>query len=134
MSSENTSNTFAAHVAVWNDQHRVDGVGIWNLHVMIYQEGNAWIAQGLEVDYVAQGKSAAEVKYRFQDGFLSTINEHLRMYKGIEKFLVEPPKDVLLEMELKSEQPVHYTHVSLHVETMKLPAKIHFFTELKNAA
>ena len=129
MSSDRPETT-AAHVSLATDRHHIDGVGIWNLNVMIYQEGNFWVAQGLEIDHVTQGQSVAEVKQRFQEAFTLCLNEHLRKYHSIERFLVVPPREVLLDMEKRSENPIQYTHVSLVIETLRRTAKLNFLQQI----
>ena len=41
-------------------------VGIGNLRVLIEKEGNFWFAQGLEIDYVAQGDTMEAVQKEFR--------------------------------------------------------------------
>ena len=43
-------------------------VGIGNLRVMIMKTSTYWYAQGLEIDYAAQGETIEEVKECFQMG------------------------------------------------------------------
>ena len=119
--------TATAHVSLATERHQIDGVGIWNLHVMVTRDGDLWIAQGLEIDHVAQGSSSAEVKQLFQEGFLATINEHLKRFNSIEGMLVGAPREVLLEFDDLALRPLLYTHVSLHVEPINTPARIHYF-------
>lgn len=130
MSSD--ANFTTEHVTARTDTHVVDGVGIWNLTVMIYQEDGLWVAQGLDIDHVTQGHSAAEVKQRFQESFTATLNEHLRKYRGIQKFVIDnqPPSEVLLDMELRSVNPVRYSHVSLHIETLQKNARLNFLEQI----
>ena len=66
---------------------------------MVTRDENLWIAQGLEIDHVAQGSSLAEVKQLFQEGFLATVNEHLKRFNSIEGMLVGAPREVLLELD-----------------------------------
>lgn len=75
-----------------------DLVGVENLRVVIVRDGDYWFAQGLEIDYAAQGKNVADVKRRFQDGMCATIHEHLRMYGNIEQFLRPAPREVWKEL------------------------------------
>jgi predicted RNase H-like HicB family nuclease len=133
MSSDN-ENFAAEHVSTSTATLRIDGVGIWNLTVMIYQEGDFWIAQGLEIDHVTQGKSVAEVKQRFQEAFTASLNEHLRKYHDISRFVVTPPSEVLLDMDVRSERPVQYSHVSLHIETLQKTAKLNFLQQIPEKA
>ncbi|HEV7242727.1 MAG TPA: hypothetical protein VGQ36_26095 [Thermoanaerobaculia bacterium] len=99
---------------------RFDAVRIRNLRVLITEESpNVWVAEGLEIDYAAQGRSVAEVKQRFQDGLRATINEHLRQYRSIENLLVRARDDVFMEFQDAIEGPVLYSQVSIHVEPIE---------------
>ena len=133
MSSDN-ENFAHEHVAASTATHRIDAVGVWNLTVMIYQEGDFWVAQGLDIDHVTQGHSVAEVKQRFQEAFTATLNEHLRKHQSIQKFVVDnqPPAEVLLDMELRSVDPVRYSHVSLHIETLQKNARLNFLEQIRD--
>src|SRR6266498_1658282 len=65
----------AAHLA----HEDIEGVGIWNLSVLIVPDGEFWFAQGLEINYGTQGDSPADAQSNFQNGLLATISQHLRM-------------------------------------------------------
>ena len=43
------------------------------LRVYLGKEGKFWFAQGLDVDYVSQGKTKKEAQERFKSGLLLTI-------------------------------------------------------------
>ena len=73
-------------------------VGIGNLRVVLVQDGNAWFAQGLDIDYAAEGATLESVKNAFETGFCCTIHEHLRVYGKIDKFLKPAPVEVWKEM------------------------------------
>ncbi|MGH8247905.1 MAG: hypothetical protein ACREUU_15905, partial [Gammaproteobacteria bacterium] len=73
-------------------------VGIGNLRVILFQEGDLWFAQGLEIDYASQGDSLEDVKKQFEDGLGATIEEHLRVYGNIDKILNVAPSEVWKEM------------------------------------
>ena len=71
-------------------------VGILNLRVAIVQDGRFWFAQGLDIDYGAQGSSLDDVTEQFESGLVATIHrrhsEHLKIYGTIENVLqVAPP-------------------------------------------
>lgn len=99
-------------------------VGIGNLRVVIVQDEAAWFAQGLEIDYAAQGDSLESVKKAFEDGLCCTIHEHLRVYGTIEKFLKPAPSQVWKEMLYDTIADVNrYSQLSWHedFEAKKLP-------------
>lgn len=68
-------------------------VGIGNLRVLITRDGAAWSAQGLEIDYTAQGDSVEEAKERFANGLRATVREHLRIVGTIEPLLQVAPSE-----------------------------------------
>lgn len=88
-------------------------VGIGNLRVKITHDDGAWFAQGLEIDYAAQGSSLEDVKRRFEKGLLATIGEHLRIYGTIRKLLQPAAPEIWQELADASE--ARYSHVSIHL-------------------
>lgn len=101
-------------------------VGIGDLRVVICPDGDFWFAQGLEIDYAAQGKSFKDAKKQFGDGLSATIEQHLQIYGNIEKLLkVAPPevwKDTLLSAGAIAKR---YSTVMLyHVERQEVPYSI----------
>jgi len=75
-----------------------DHVFVKNLHVLITNDESVWVAQGLELDYAAQGDTLDEVKMAFTDGLFLTINENLKQFgdSGIQKLLVPAPPETWL--------------------------------------
>lgn len=66
-----------------------DKVFVKNLHVLISQDNSGtWFAQGLELDYAAEGSSAEDAALRFQEGLFWTLDEHLKRFDGVERLLV----------------------------------------------
>ena len=63
-------------------------------HVVIVKMRDYWFAQGLDIDYSAQGGSLQEVKERFQTGLLETVREHLNRFGTLQHFLAPPPAEV----------------------------------------
>jgi hypothetical protein len=113
---------------------RFDAVGIRNLRVLLTEEEpGIWVAQGLEIDYAAQGRSAAEVKQRFQDGLRATITEQLKHHRSIKPLLVPASDEVFLEFQAAIEGPVLYSQISFHVEPIKDGLPITYLTGTKAA-
>jgi hypothetical protein len=104
--------TTAAHASHEDGVHHA--VGIWNLHVMLLSEGDFWVAQGLEIDYVVQGDSIEDAKRNFSYGLKSTIDLNLRMYGNIEGLLSFAPNEVLQEASRSKEPLKLYSQVSMH--------------------
>jgi hypothetical protein len=103
--------------------HGTDGsthvVGIGNLKVIICQDGDSWFAQGLEIDYAANGHSLDEVKENFQTGLKGTIDLHIKAYGNIEHFLKVAPQEVWKELHSNPGRHYRYTQVSLHEDLFK---------------
>ncbi len=88
-------------------------VGIGNLRVLISQDGSLWFAQGLEIDYFAEGVSLKDVQNSFENGLSSTIREHLKLYGTIDKLLKVAPAEIWLEFYRAKTCHVH-SQVSEH--------------------
>lgn len=90
-------------------------VGIGNLRVMLFNDGDSWFAQGLEIDYFAEGNDLDDVKERFRNGLVATIDYHLKLYGDIGGILQVAPPDVW--KEFLSGTATHgrrYSQISLH--------------------
>jgi hypothetical protein len=90
-------------------------VHIGDLRVMLVHEDGCWFAQGLEIDYSAQGKTMDEAKNNFALGLKLTIREHLKMYGGIDRLLFAAPPDVWNEFATGvAVQRLFFNHSSTH--------------------
>jgi hypothetical protein len=88
-------------------------VGIGNLRVIMCEDNGIWFAQGLEIDYAANGKSLAQVKRNFEHGLAATIKLHLQAFDSIDKLLVPAPADTWKELtEIK--KSFRFSQVSVH--------------------
>jgi hypothetical protein len=105
-------------------------VAIGNLRVMIKNDGNQWVAQGLEIDYAVDGTSLSDVKNAFEQGLKFTIGEHLRIFGDFRRLLRLAPADVWDEFYAcaLNEQFTHQ-NVSLH----QIPMNLDYY-EMKDAA
>lgn len=89
-------------------------VGIGNMRVVIQQEGkHLWFAQGLEIDYAADGTTLEEVKVNFESGLCATIDLHIKAYGSIEKLLKVAPPSAWVEL-LEEGKRMRYSQVSFH--------------------
>ena len=78
-------------------QRNEDGshhVEIHALKVLLIEDGDHWVAQGLDLDYAAAGSTIADAKHRFSQGLCHTIGEHLAKYESIEKLIRPAPREV----------------------------------------
>ena len=85
------SDAEAIHISS-DDEHIV---GIGNLRVVILEENEFWYAQGIEIDYLAQGDSLEDVQKSFEIGLGATIRENLKKHESIWPMLRWAPADVL---------------------------------------
>ena len=78
--------------AIHAKQHDEHIVGIGDLRVVLIEEkAGLWFAQGLEIDYAAQGASQDDVQARFERGLTATISAHIKQYRSIDRLLVVTP-------------------------------------------
>ncbi|HEY2292403.1 MAG TPA: hypothetical protein VGM86_17030 [Thermoanaerobaculia bacterium] len=89
-------------------------VGIGNLRVMLFNDSGSWFAQGLEIDYFAEGTSLEDVKDRFRNGLVATIDYHLKLYGDIGGVLQVAPPEVWKEFLSGTVSLKRYSQVSLH--------------------
>jgi hypothetical protein len=104
--------TAAVHVKDANGEHHA--VAIWNLSVLIVPDGKFWFAQGLEIDYGAQGSSLEDAKKNFERGLAGTIGKHLQIYGNINNFLKFAPSEILREAAANKQSIKKYKQISLH--------------------
>ena len=108
----------AVHLATEQGTGHVVGIG--NIRVLINKEENVWYAQGLEIDYVAQGKTIEDVKKAFEDGLTATIHENIRVHGTIEHVLKVAPQNIWEEVLNPNVISKKFTQVSVHqIEAMK---------------
>jgi len=112
--------TMAIHVQTKDGSEHL--VGIAYLRVMLVEDDGSWFAQGLEIDYFAQGSSIEDTQRRFQDGLKETIDYHLKLYGTIEGVLRVAPQEVWDEFygSHSGGQRKLYNHVSVHFDSEKL--------------
>jgi hypothetical protein len=76
-SKKQTMPTAALHT---HDGKETHGFAIINLHVLIQNDDGSWFAQGLEIDYAAEGATIEDAKTNFENGLSATIFEHIKVY------------------------------------------------------
>jgi hypothetical protein len=106
----NAGKAGAAHIQT--GEH--EAVAIWKLSVLIVPDGDFWFAQGLEINYGAQGTSKADAQKNFQKGLLATIKQHIRVHGNIERLLQFAPDRVLKEAAQHKNSIKEFAQVSFH--------------------
>lgn len=70
-----------------------------NFRVIVKESnGGHWFAQGLEIDYAAEGTSPDDVKVRFERGLAATLSEHINRARPFERFWDPAPQEVWREV------------------------------------
>lgn len=109
--SKNKENGGSAHAVAFDD-----------LHVMIVCDSEAeWYAQGLEIDYLAQGENKEAVQKAFSKGLRATVEEHLKLHGDIVKLLRPADPDVWAEF-YRHTAGTHFTFMQIsgyELETAK---------------
>jgi len=102
----------AIHAEHKDGVHHVIGLG--NIRVLLIPDGNGWFAQGLEIDYAAQGDTLHAAKREFEDGLGATVHAHLQRTGDIKTLLNPAPREM---WELASDPSVklrRYSQVTEH--------------------
>jgi hypothetical protein len=89
-----------------------EAIAIWNLSVLIVPDENSWFAQGLEVNYGAQGNTPEEAQENFQRGLLATIRQHLRVHGDITRILKFAPSQILHRAAENRDSIKHFAYVT----------------------
>jgi len=115
------ASAMALHASDKGGLHHIVGFG--NIRVIIVPDGSVFFAQGLEIDYAAQGSTVAQVKKNFEVGLEATIQQHLKIYGNI-KGLLQPAPAVVWQELVPEKTALHnsYWHISEHtIEDSVLP-------------
>lgn len=107
-------------------------VAVLDLRVMVTQDDGLWFAQGLQVDYAAQGRSWMEVRKAFEDGLTASIDAHLRKYGHLKHFDQPAPQHVW--QEFKNAKQRAYSRITLHLHAVDFKRAEIEFIEVEKAA
>jgi hypothetical protein len=95
-------------------RHKVE-IQILDLRVLIVPEGGQWVAQGLEIDYVAYGATVNEAKANFENGLAATLQHNMEAFGTIENVLKVAPEDVWSEFwRTAPGSRNQYSQISVH--------------------
>ena len=114
--------------ALQSEHQNKDRVAIFDLSVLIVPDGKFWFAQGLQIDYCAQGNTIEEAKRNFEDGLESTIDLNVRMYGDIRNLLIPAPSEVLQEALQNKASIRVYSQVSVHETGTRWQTQLPFDT------
>ena len=88
-------------------------IGIGSLRVMLVRDGKFWLAQGMEIDYAAQGLTIQDAKKQFEAGLAATIEEHVKIHENIDLMLNPVPAELWNELtnNWKSAREFYYSQL-----------------------
>ncbi len=105
----------AAHITKNHDDGCTHTVGFGDLRVMVLEEDGIWYAQGMEVDYIAQGVTKEDAMRAFEDGLAKTIRANLEHVGHIRGLLQTADSETWGEFYSQSEDGQYfYSCVSKH--------------------
>lgn len=78
-----------------NFSYRTDsrGIHIEGLRVIVWENEDGWMAQGLEIDYAAAGNSLEDVMESFAKGLAFTLHENQKAFGSVERVLKPAPQE-----------------------------------------
>ena len=71
-----------------------DSFQIEGLRVVVWQNDDGWMAQGLEIDYAAGGVSIDDVMERFATGLALTLRENQKAFGTVDRVLKPAPEEL----------------------------------------
>jgi hypothetical protein len=118
-------------VQVCNESGDLHGVALRHIRVIIVPDGASWFAQGVDIDYAAQGESVDDAKANFERGLRATIDQHLKVYGTIKGILECAAPEILGNLVIESSaQFESYSQVSAHDIHKSLPyAQINYLLD-----
>lgn len=109
----------AVHASAATKDGSAHLVHIRNLQVVLTVRDGCWFAQGLEIDYAAEGDSLDSVKRTFEEGLALTINANLRRFGHIHHLLKRQAPPEAWKMA-KGKIRGRYSQVSAHIFPFKI--------------
>lgn len=130
--SKPSSVAHAAHMRDGDDHV----VALGNIDVFINEAPDGWFAETFQLDYFACGESEEDVKQRFTKGLVATLEEYLRRFNSIEKFLRWAPEEARARMreKLDSDQYCYTVVGTYHIEQPQVPINLTFLKEERRPA
>ncbi|MBM3814743.1 MAG: hypothetical protein FJW20_24220 [Acidimicrobiia bacterium] len=90
-------------------------VTLANIRVVIVPDEGSWFAQGLDIDYAAQGETVPKARKNFEIGLRATINHHLKVYGHLTHFIKVAPPAICQHLLLASSaQFKSFSQISAH--------------------
>jgi len=89
-------------------------VGFGNIRVLLMPERGGWFAQGLEIDYAAQGDTIRAAKKEFEDGLEAAVDAHLKKNGTVTALLNPAPFEIWKQIIDPSVRVRLYSQVTKH--------------------
>jgi hypothetical protein len=92
------------------------GVGIFGLNVLLIDEKDYWVAQGLQIDYAVQGETIEAAKKNFETGLFESIDLNVKTFGHIGGLLSCAAPEVFAEAaNARNKGKMQtYTSVTIH--------------------
>ena len=103
-----------------DDCHRLS---VDAMRVLVEPDCGGWIAQGLEIDYVAQGATSAEAQENFAAGLVATMVANMGILNSLDSLLSRPAPP---EMWVKYAALKDKCEVSIQAVAEVMPQKLQF--------
>jgi hypothetical protein len=68
-----------------------------HIRVWLFREGDHFVAQGIDIDYVACGRTREQAERHFEEGFVATIEAHQEKFGHLTNFVKQPPQEIVTE-------------------------------------
>ena len=78
------------------------------------QQDGTWIAQGLEIDYTAQGTDEDSVRLNFEIGLALSFRENVRVYGHPRHLLAQAPVEVWSDLMASGALTQVHSQVAIH--------------------
>jgi len=111
---------FGVHHVAGDGAHHV---AVYNLRVLISRDGDSWIAEGVDIDYAADGASPDEARARFERGLAKSVKAHLAKFGNLRKLVQPAPDDTRKRFE-NAVPPDEVQHSHTTVMAVPMPAEI----------
>ena len=89
-------------------------VRLGNIRVLLIPEDGGWFAQGLEIDYAAQGDTIRGAKKEFEDGLEAAVDAHLKKNGTVTALLHPAPFEVWKQVNDPTVRVRLYSQVTKH--------------------
>jgi hypothetical protein len=91
------------------------------IRVWLFRDGKHFIAQGIDVDYVACGQTRDDAERHFAEGFAATVEAHLEEFGNLDRFIKPAPPQVFSQFH----RAVRASRLRTRVDARPIPGAAH---------